>query len=90
MANTTAAKKAFRSSETKRAVNNSRKSRIRTFIRKVNDAIIAKDETKARQAFKELEPEIMKGVTKKVYNLNNAARKLRSLAASIRKIKEAK
>ena len=90
MANTSAAKKAFRSSEQKRAVNTSRKNRIRTFIRKVDEAIKAKDEKQAREAFKSLEPELMKGVTKNLYSLNTAARKLTRLATSIRKIKEAK
>jgi small subunit ribosomal protein S20 len=86
MANTKAAKKALRTSEKKEIVNNSRQNRIRSFVRKVENAIKAADETKARQAFKALEPEIMKGVTKKVLKLNSAARKLQRLAASIRKI----
>ncbi len=87
MANTKSAKKAIRSSQAKNEVNVARKSRIKTFIRKVEDAIVAKDEPSARQAFKGLEPEIMRGVTKKVYKLNTAARKLSRLSAAIRKIK---
>jgi small subunit ribosomal protein S20 len=90
MANTKAAKKALRVSETKNAVNSARKNRIRTFVRKVEDAIKTSDEKKAREAFKALEPEIMKGVTKKILKLNTAARKLSRLGAAIRKIKEAK
>lgn len=90
MANTKAAKKALRSSANRNEINSSRKSRIRSFIRKVDDAIKAGDETKAREAFKALEPEIMRGVTKKVFKLNTAARKLTRLASSIRKIKAAK
>ena len=86
MANTKAAKKALRASEKKEIVNSSRKNRIRSFVRKVESAIKSADETKARQAFKALEPEIMRGVTKKVLKLNSAARKLQRLAASIRKI----
>ena len=86
MANTKAAKKALRSSEKKEKINSSRENRIRSFIRKVEGAIKSDDEIKARQAFKDLEPEIMKGVTKKVLKLNNAARKLKRLASSIRKI----
>ncbi len=86
MANTKAAKKALRASEKKETVNSSRKNRIRSFVRKVESAIKSADETKARQAFKALEPEIMRGVTKKVLKLNSAARKLQRLAASIRKI----
>jgi small subunit ribosomal protein S20 len=86
MANTKAAKKALRTSEKKEIVNASRKNRIRSFVRKVESAIKSADETKARQAFKALEPEIMRGVTKKVLKLNSAARKLQRLAAAIRKI----
>lgn len=86
MANTAAAKKALRSSAAKNVVNSARKSRIRSFIRKVDDAIKAGDEKKAREAFKALEPELMSGVTKKVYKLNTAARKLSRISSSIRKI----
>jgi len=88
MANTSAAKKALRSSKAKEVVNKARKSRIRTFIRKVEDSIKSGNEANARTAFKVLEPEIMKGVTKKVFKLNTAARKLRRLAESIRKLKQ--
>lgn len=87
MANTKAAQKALRSSAKKNEVNSARKSRIRTFIRKVDDAIKAGDEPKAREAFKTLEPELMRGVTKKVFKLNTAARKLSRISAAIRKIK---
>jgi small subunit ribosomal protein S20 len=89
MANTSAAKKAIRVSEAKREVNNARRNRIRTFIRKVDDAVTAGDEAKAREAFKALEPEIMRGVTKKIYKLNTAARKLTRLASKIRGLKKA-
>ncbi len=89
MANTSAAKKALRSSKAKETINKARKSRIRTFVRKVEDSIKEGNEANARTAFKALEPEIMKGVTKKVLKLNTAARKLRRLAESIRKLKQA-
>lgn len=89
MANTSAAKKALRSSKAKEAVNKSRKNRIRSFVRKVEDSIKAGNEAAARTAFKALEPEIMKGVTKKVLQLNAAARKLQRLSSSIKKIKKA-
>ncbi|MES2676913.1 MAG: 30S ribosomal protein S20 [Pseudomonadota bacterium] len=89
MANTSAAKKALRSSKAKEIVNKARKSRIRTFVRKVEDSIKAGNEADARIAFKALEPEIMRGVTKKVFKLGTAARKLQRLASSIRKLKTA-
>lgn len=86
MANTTAAKKAFRASVKKNKVNTARKNRIRTFIKNVQTAIQSSDEKAAREHFKALEPELMRGVSKKVLGLNTAARKLRKLAASIRGI----
>ncbi|MFT6332013.1 MAG: small subunit ribosomal protein S20 [Lentimonas sp.] len=89
MANTSSAKKALRSSQAKEAVNKARKSRIRTFIRKVEDFIKSADETNARVAFKALEPELMKGVTKNIFKLGTASRKLKRLAAAIRKLKQA-
>jgi len=88
MANTSAAKKALRSSAAKNLVNSARKSRIRSFIKKVDDSIKAGDEKKAREAFKALEPELMSGVSKKVFKLNNAARKLSRISSAIRKIKK--
>ncbi len=88
MANTSAAKKALRSSKSKEVINKARKNRIRSFIRKVEDFIKSGNEIEARTSFKALEPEIMKGVTKKVFKLNTAARKLRRLAQSIRKLKQ--
>ena len=46
----------------------------------------ATDTTKVH--FKNLEPEIMRGVTKKVLKLNTASRKLSRLSTAIRKIKK--
>ncbi len=90
MANTTSAKKALRASAAKKLVNNSRRNRIRTFVKKVADQIKLNDQAKALEAFKALESEIMRGVTKKIIKLNTAARKLSRLAAQIRKISAAK
>ena len=86
MANTKSAQKALRGSAAKKLVNNSRRNRIRTFVKKVADAIKAADQKKALEAFKALESEIMRGVTKRVIKLNTAARKLSRLSAQIRKI----
>ncbi len=88
MANTKSAQKALRSSAQKNVVNSARRSRIRSFLRKVDDAIKIGDEQKAREAFKALEPEIMRGVTKKVFKLNTVARKLSRISSAIKKIKK--
>lgn len=90
MANTKSAKKELRASARKNEVNSMRKGRIRTFIKKVESAIKNSDKSTALEAFKALEPEIMRGVTKKVLKLNTAARKLRRLSASIKTIDESK
>jgi small subunit ribosomal protein S20 len=86
MANKSASKKAIRSDARKKTINYSRKSRIRTFVRKVEDQIKLGDKLKAEEAFKNLEPELMRGVTKKIFKLNTAARKLSRIHASIKKI----
>lgn len=86
MANTSAAKKALRVSRKKETVNKARKNRIRSFQRKVEENIKAENTADARISFKNFEKEIMRGVTKKVFKLNAAARKLQRLASSIRKI----
>ena len=59
---------------------------LRLFIKKVNDAVKSNDADKAGEALKALQPEIMRGVTKKIIKLNTASRKLSRLSASIKKI----
>ena len=88
MANTSAAKKALRVSAKKNVINNARRNRIRSFIKKVDNAVKTGDEAKARISFKDLEKELMRGVTKKIIKLNTASRKLTRIAANIRKIKK--
>ncbi len=90
MANTKSALKALKVNQKKVVINKARKNRIRTFIRKVEDNVKANQEAEARISFKVLEKEIMRGVTKKIFKLNTAARKLRRVAASIRKLNENK
>jgi small subunit ribosomal protein S20 len=86
MPNTKSAKKALRASERRKAVNSARKNRIRTFVKKVDNAIKSGNEPLAREALKALEPEIMRGVTKKVINHNTASRKLSRLYSAVKKI----
>ena len=88
MANTESAIKALRSSTKKNEVNSARKNRIRSFVRKVDDAIKASDAVKANEALKALQPELMRGVSKDIIKLNTASRKLSRLSASIRKISQ--
>ena len=82
MANTTSAKKAVRKIAARTEVNKARRSRIRTFIRKVEEAIAGGDKEAANNALKDAQPEIMRAVTKGVMKKNTAARKARGEAVS--------
>ena len=79
MANTPQSKKRARQIERRTDVNKARRSRIRTFIRKVEEAIASGDQTAATEALKVAQPEIMRGVTKGVVHKNTAARKFSRL-----------
>ncbi len=84
MANTSSAKKATRRAIRKTAINTERKSRIRTFIRHVEEAISSGDKNRAQEALKVAQPEIMQGVTKDVWHKNTAARKISRLAKRVK------
>ncbi|WP_341989133.1 30S ribosomal protein S20 [Azorhizobium sp. AG788] len=86
MANTPSAKKAARKIERRTEVNRSRRSRVRTYLRKLEDALTAGDKVSADAAFKAAEPEIMRAVTKGVLHKNTASRKVSRLAARVRKL----
>jgi len=74
MANTKSAKKMARKIAARTEVNKSRKSRVRTFVRKVEEAVASGDKAAAIKALKAAEPEIMRGVTKGVLHKNTASR----------------
>ena len=67
-------------------VNKSRKSRVRTFVRKVEEAVASGDKAAAVKALKAAEPEIMRGVTKGVLHKNTASRKVSRLAARVKAV----
>ncbi|MDR3289905.1 MAG: 30S ribosomal protein S20 [Rickettsiales bacterium] len=90
MANVKATKKAIRVIKRKTDINKNRRSRVKTFLRKVNDAISANETDNARKAFVEFESEIMKAVKNGIFKKNTAIRKLTRLAGHIRKINTAK
>lgn len=83
MANTQSAKKRLRQTERRTAVNRNRRSRIRTYIRKVEEAIGSGDKDAAAAALRAAQPEIMRGVTKGVFHRNTAARKISRLARRV-------
>ncbi|MFQ5533816.1 MAG: 30S ribosomal protein S20 [Sphingomonadales bacterium] len=84
MANNPGAKKRIRRNERRAVINGDRRSRIRTFVRKVEEAIVGGDNDAAKAALKQAEPEIMRGVTKGVWHRNTAARKVSRLAKRVR------
>ena len=86
MANTPSAKKRIRTTLRKTDINKSRRSRIKTFIRKVEDAIESKDAKSAMDSLKAAQPEIMRGVTKGIFHKNTASRKISRLSSRIKAI----
>ena len=84
MANSPQAKKRARQNERRFEVNKARRSRIRTFLRKVEEAIASGDQSVAAEALKAAQPELMRGVTKGVYHKNTASRKMSRLASRVK------
>ncbi len=84
MANSAQSKKRARQNEKRNDINTARRSRIRTFIRKVEEAIASGDKDAAAAALKAAQPELMRGVTKGVFHKNTASRKLSRLAARVK------
>lgn len=84
MANTPQSKKRARQNEARFAVNKARRSRIRTFLRKVEEAIASGDQTAATAALREAQPELMRGITKGVFHKNTVARKMSRLSSRVK------
>jgi small subunit ribosomal protein S20 len=86
MANTSSAKKATRKIARRTEVNKARRSRLRGFVRKVEEAITSGDRTKALAAMQEAEPVIMRAAQKGIVHKNTASRKVSRLAQGIAKL----
>jgi small subunit ribosomal protein S20 len=86
MANTTSAKKATRKIARRTAVNKSRRSRMRVYVRKVEEAIASGDAKVAKEALRQAEPEMMRAAQKGVVHKNTASRKVSRLAHQIVKL----
>ena len=84
MANTKSAKKASRQIERRTAVNRNRRTRMRGFVRKVEEAIEAGDAGAAQEALKQAQPEIMRAAQKGVLHGNTASRKVSRLAKRVK------
>ena len=83
MANTTSAKKATRKIARRTAVNKARRTRMRTFVRKVEEAITSGNKDEAGVALKNAQPEIARAAHKGVLHRNTASRKVSRLAKQI-------
>ena len=86
MANTPQAKKRARQNAARFAVNKMRRSRIRTYLRAVEEAIASGDQKAAAEALKVAQPELMRGVTKGVMHKNTAARNMSRLSSRVKAI----
>jgi small subunit ribosomal protein S20 len=84
MANTSSAKKATRKITRRTEINKNRRSRVRGFLRKVEEALASGDKTAAEAALKAAQPELMRAATKGVFHKNTASRKVSRLAQRVK------
>ena len=83
MANTAQSKKRARQAEARQDINKARRSRIRTYVRKVEEALASGDAAAAAEALKNAQPELARGVTKGVLHKNTVARKMSRLTRRV-------
>ena len=86
MANNPGAKKAIRKIARRTEVNKARRSRVRTYLRRFDEAITAGDAAAARTAFVDAQSEVMRAVGKGVIHKNTGSRKVSRLAAQLKKL----
>jgi len=86
MANSPQSKKRARQNEARFEINKARRSRIRTFLRQVEEAISSGNKDAASAALRAAQPELMRGVTKGVFHKNTVARKMSRLSSRVKSI----
>lgn len=86
MANNPGAKKAIRKIAARTEVNKARRTRVRTFLRKFQEAVAGGDQAAAKTAFITAESELMRAVSKGVVHKNTGSRKVSRLAAQLKKM----
>ena len=84
MANTSSAKKAARQAVRRTGVNKSRRTEMRTYVRKVEEAIVSGNAEAAATAFAEAQPRLMRAAQKNLIHKNTASRKVSRLAARVK------
>ena len=87
MPNIASAKKRVKTEAKRTKINHSRMTRVRGFVRKVEEAIVSGDKAAALSALKAAEPEIMRGVSKGAYHKNTGSRKVSRLSKRVSKLK---
>ncbi len=86
MANTASARKRIRQTERRTLRNQARRSRMRTFVKKVEAAIAGGDKTAAAEALRAAQPELQRAAGKGVIHSNTVARKLSRLSKRIKSL----
>jgi small subunit ribosomal protein S20 len=86
MANTASARKRIRQTERRTERNQARKSRMRTFVKKVEAAIAGGDKEAAAEALRAAQPEMQRAATKGVIHSNTVARKISRLSARVKSL----
>ena len=84
MANTDSARKRIRQTEKRTARNKARKSRVRTFVRKLEEALASGDKSAAQEAFRAAQPEMQRAATKGTLHANTVSRKISRLSARVK------
>lgn len=83
MANSPSSKKRAAQSARRAQINKARRSRMRTYVRRVEEALASGDQAAASEALRLAQPEIMRSVTKGVVHKNTASRKISRLAGRV-------
>ena len=86
MANNSSARKRIRQTEKRTVRNKARKSRVRSFLRKVEEAVKSGDKAAAQEAFRAAQPEMQRAATKGVLHANTVARRLSRLSARVKAV----
>ena len=86
MANNSSARKRIRQTEKRTVRNKARKSRVRSFLRKVEEAVKSGDKAAAQEALRAAQPEMQRAATKGVLHANTVARRLSRLSARVKSV----
>ena len=84
MAHSISARKRIRQNQKRALQNKDRMSRMRTFLKKVEEAIESKDKTIAQDALKAVQPELMRAASRNLIHKKTASRKVSRLAKRVK------